>query len=115
MRHDDRFYNHWYLRLPASIFAILCTISTVRYLWLDVSGDAPIAMLTQAICFLLAAAAIVYFIRPRLAHHVLLALTIFVLLVKGPDGPPAAVMFWLFVGVLLVLPYLAHRRPLTNG
>lgn len=114
MRHDDKFYDHWYLRVLASTVAIFCAISSARYVWLELGGNASVSILTQVLCFLFAGAAILYFLRPRLAHHTLLALTVFILLAKGPDGPPMAVTFWVFVAMLLVMPYLAFRRSLTT-
>jgi hypothetical protein len=116
MRRSDAIYDRWYLRMFAAVVLVLCGSCSVRYAWLDATGGGTVPVTTQMLCFLLTAAAVLYFIRPRTGHHTLLGLTALVLVAKAPDGPPEAAAFWLLVSVLLALPYAARmiQRPLVK-
>ena len=106
-------FDRWYLWLLAMFFAFACGACSVRYVWMDFADAGYVPMSTQILCFALTVASIAYFIRPKLGHHVLLALTVAVLLFASPAGPAEAVVFWLFVGGLLVLPWLSRQSKLS--
>ena len=110
--NPDRF-DRWYLRLLAGIFAILCGLSTLRYLWIDFFSDGFVPLAIQIVCFLFTAAAIGYWVKPRLGHHALLGLTVFILSTHV-GGHLAEYVFWFFVLGLLLLPYLPERRRLAS-
>jgi hypothetical protein len=98
------------------LFAVLCGFSSLRYVWLNMTGDASLAPWTQFLCFALTAGSLTYFFRPRVGFFAMLAITLLVLFVEAPAGPLAAVAFWLGVLALLLLPYAAAllRRPLIR-
>lgn len=111
MSHQATDFDRWYIRLLASVFAIGCGISTVRYLWMDITGDGYVPLATQLFCFALTAASIVFFVRPTLGHRLLLYLALMLLLYYGPPtGSVEANLFWLSVVALLCLPWLFRRR-----
>jgi len=111
MRQPSADFDRWYVRLLAAWFAIIGGVCSLRYLWVDVTGNEYVALPTQLACFTLTAASIVFFVYPKFGHHVLFSLTIIVLLLHGPAGPAQANLFWILVAILLVLPWLfRHRR-----
>lgn len=112
-RNPDR-YDRGYLRLLAAVFVLLCGLSTLRYLWIDLLGGGSVPLVTQIVCLLFTVSGIVYFIRPRLGHHALLGLTSFVLLTHAGSGPPSGDVFWYLVLGFLLLPYLPTRRRLAS-
>ena len=105
---SDRF-DRWYLRLIAGLFALLCSVSSLRYLWMDITGDALIPLVVQVVCLLFAVCGLVYFVWPKLGHHTLLALSIGVFVTHAGAGQRSADMFWLCLIGLLLIPYFGHR------
>ncbi len=116
MTHDN-FYRRPYLFAVAGLFTVLCGLSSLRYIWLNIAGDASIAPWTQFLCFALTASSATYFFRPRIGFFLMLAITLLVLLVEAPAGPPATVAFWLGVLALFLLPLAVtfFHRHLTTG
>ena len=111
MHQETTDFDRWYVRLLAVYFTLLCGVCSVRYLWMDITGNGYVPLLTQLFCFAVTAASIVFFVHPRLGHHLLLSLTVIVLLYFAPTGPAQANLFWLFVAALLGMPLLFPRRP----
>jgi len=109
MREPTTDFDRWYVRLVAVLFAFTCGVCSVRYLWMNIADGGYVPLRTQTLCFALTAASVVFFVRPRLGHHLLLGLTATVLLFAAPGGPVQAVLFWLFVAALLVLPWLSRQ------
>lgn len=103
-----------YLRLLAGVFGLLCGISTVRCGWLTLSGTASVPLLPSVFCALLAAGGILYFIRPRAGHHLLLGTALLVLALHGAAGPAGANIFWLLTIGLLLIPCFLRGMPLSE-
>ena len=103
----DAFHDRWYIRGLAAVLLLLCGVSTLRYLWIDLfRADTSVPWTTQALCFALTAGSAAYFVSPRWGHRCLLGVAVAVFLVASPQGPPAAVVFWLGVLLLLAMPYV---------
>ena len=109
-RQDD-VYDRWYLRALAVFYGLLCGISSIRYLYLDLnpsSGYVP--WTTQVVCFGAAVGTILYFVNPRIGHHCLVATTVLVLMMFAPSGEWAATSFHLVVLGMLYVPLMKRRR-----
>jgi hypothetical protein len=107
-------YEHWYLRIVAAIFAVLCGVSVIRYCWNDLSTSASVPAMTQLLCFLFTIGAIAYFIRPRLGHHAMLALALIVLLTHAHNAAREANAFWLMIVVVLAIPLFRTDSQLSS-
>jgi hypothetical protein len=112
-------YNRLYLRMLAGTYLMLCGASTVYYAGLDLGGSRDAAFLppawhVQVLCLMAAVSAGVYFVRPRIGHHGLVAVTLAVLVMGGAEMAPKERLFHLAVLVLLCLPLRRLLSPSTS-
>ncbi len=118
MTASDNPYNRLYLRVLAGMYLMLCGACSVYYAGLDLSAWREATLVpppwhVQVVCLLAALSAGVYFIRPRLGHHGLLAVTLVVLLVGRDEMPAKERVFHLIVLLLLCLPLRHLLSPPT--
>ena len=104
--------RRWYLAVVAAVYLVLCSASCLYSLSLyfrPSAGTAPV--LRQLLCLAFAVAAGVYFLRPRLGHIALAALTGLTLIAMGNANPGAAVFHFLVLVVLLFPPLRGVAPP----
>jgi hypothetical protein len=113
-------FARWYVAGVAALYVCLCSVSTIRYLYLDLRvPDVYIPLPVQIVCFLAAASGIVYFFKPRVGHHALLLVAILGLCLTASDHHAGAVVFHLLVLGLLSIPliekFLRSRTTQAGG
>lgn len=110
----DKQNRRWYLTLLAAIYLLTCSAACLYYASLHFRADAPSAPWpAQWICLGMALAAGAYFVRPRLGHKALLALTVLTLFVLQTTDPKATVFHCIVLGILLIpfVPRGARANP----
>ena len=88
----------WYSTLVAGLFLILCGISSIRYIAMDISlieGSVPIT--TQVLCFTATIAAALCFFRPLFGCVGLLAICCYGLLLSTQAANGKAIVFYVIV------------------
>ena len=107
--------NKWYLSSLAGAYLILCGISSIRYLAMDMSlipGHVPV--FTQVLCFAATIAAALYFFRPMMGCMGLAIVTLLALNQAAIARNPTAVVFHVIILLVLsvsVLGFLRRPRP----
>jgi hypothetical protein len=116
MNASDDPYNRIYLRVLAGTYLMLCGACSLYYAALDLgawreAALVPVPWHVQILCLLAALSAGVYFIRPRMGHHGLLAVTLAVLIMGRAGMSADECGFHLIVLMLLCLPLRCHVPP----
>ena len=103
----------WYLTLIAGCFLILCGISSVRYIAMDISlidGRVPTA--TQIPCFAATISAAWYFYRPMVGSVGLMAISFYGLLLSTQAANARGVVFY---GIVIALFIISIRDKKCTG
>jgi len=111
MTIDKTLPKKWYLTLIAGSFLVLCGVSSVRYLAMNVSlieGFVPIS--TQILCFAGTLAAIVYFIKPMFGCSGLLAVCPCALALSVKAADAKAIGFYVIIISALLSSILGSLR-----
>jgi hypothetical protein len=101
----------WYLTLIAGFFLLLCGISSIRYMAVNISligGSVPIT--TQVLCFAATIAAALYFFRPLFGCIGLLAICCYGLVLSGQAADVKAIVFYVVVLVVLAISITGFRN-----
>lgn len=105
----DKQNRRWYLTLIAATYLLFCSTACLYYVSLHFQADAPtVSWTVQLTCLGLAIAAGTYFIRPRLGHLALLALTVLTLFFLQTTDPKASAFHAVVLGILL-MPFVFRR------
>ena len=103
--------DRWYLRILAAYYGLVCGISSIRYIYLDLHpAGASVPWLTQLLCFGTTVGAILYFFHPRLGHRCLVVLTTMVVVLAASGGDGRGATFHLIVLGMLCLPLIAGQH-----
>jgi len=101
----------WYLSLIAGCFLILCGISSVRYIAMDISLiDGSISIATQILCFAATISAALYFYRPMVGSVGLMAISSYGLLLSTQAADARGVVFYSIVIALFMISIMGFRR-----
>ena len=111
MTIDKTLPKKWYLTLIAGLFLILCGVSSVRYLAMNVSLiEGFVLISTQVLCFAGTVAAAVYFIRPMLGCSGLLAVCLYALALSAQASDSKAIVFYVIIISALLVSILGSLR-----
>jgi len=100
----DVLVRKWYLTLLAGCFLVLCGISSVRYIAMDISLiDARVPAATQILCFAATISAALYFYRPMVGSVGLMAISFYGLLLSTQAANARGVVFYAMVIALFLI------------
>ena len=112
----DDVKTRWYLTALATVYLALCAVGSLHHLWVQVWQGGTIPVLNQMLCLGFAIAAGTYFLRPRVGHIALAALTGLTLIAIGTTDP-GATAFHLCMLLVLLVPFYRkqnHNQPANN-
>ena len=117
MTNDKIISRKWYSTLAAGLFLMLCGISSIRYIAMDISLiERSVPITTQVVCFAATFAAALYFFRPLFGCVGLLAICCYGLLLSAQAADAKAVVFYVIVLFVLAssLRDFRNQRPATG-
>ena len=81
--------QRWYVSVLALYYALMCSATFVLYIWHDIKGDFVVPYHQQALCFIMAVAALLYVYKPVVSYSGMMlvtTLTIISILISGATG-----------------------------
>ena len=103
--------KRWYLTLIASFYLVLCGLSSMRYLAMDISIiEGYIGITTQLLCFGATIAAAIYFFRPAFGCLGLLIISLCALVLSVQASDSRAIVYHCMIVAVLIIPILGFLR-----
>jgi len=113
MTSADAHYDRWYLKLLAVYWGTVGIGASCYYLSLRNNPTALLPRFSVFMTTVMTIGSITYFFKPRWGHHILLALSVIALLMKGSEASvsdaASAHMYWAIMTGILLLPMIRRR------
>lgn len=111
MTNDKVISKKWYFTLVAGFFLILCGVSSIRYIAMDISLiEARVPIATQVLCFTATIASALCFFRPLFGCVGLLAVCCCGLVLSSQAADGKAIAFYVIVLFVLAISLMGFRN-----